>query len=505
MFGTRIRRHVLWALMALALLVPAATAVEQIPDLPSDEWQALFVGTKRVGYMHMEMRQDGDVIVTSCEMKVTMRRFRTEVTVRMAEVSRERVDGTPLSFETVQETSGVEIRTTGTIADGKLHLVTEQGGRRREKTVEWNADALFPYALDQKTRSLDLTPGTEVTVTVFSPDVSVSKPTQMTMKVIGPDAVDVLGVKHEAVKVESRVSALPGMTQQLWLDSRGDLLVSEMSLMGLRTVRCTKEYALAKVEPAELMASIMVTPDKPILFAGRLKRLVLKLSTEDGSPFAIEVLSEGHQRVVERTEESVTIEISREAAASEEESLEPYLARSTYLDCEDERIIAAAKAAVASVPAGDEADAWHKARALRRAVHKLIKHKDFAVAIATASEVIETKKGDCTEHAVLLAAMARAQSIPARVAIGLMYIGGRFGYHMWTQVYVGGAWRDLDAVLPGRDFDAAHVRLATSALADGEAMLGLAAFASVFGNLKIEVLEREYMPRKGAAERYKEE
>jgi hypothetical protein len=290
------------------------------------------------------------------------------------------------------------------------------------------------------------------------------------------------------------------MVQHMWLDSRGNLLVSELSFMGIRTVRCTKENALAEVEPAELMGSIMIKPDKPVVFVSRLKRLVLKLSTEDGSPFAVELSSEGHQRVVERTEGSVTIEISREAAASEEADLAPYLARSTYLDCEDERIVAAARAAVATLAVGDETDPWRQAQALRRAVHKLIKEKDFAVAIATASEVIETKEGDCTEHAVLLAAMARAEGIPARVAIGLMYIGGRFGYHMWTQVYVGGAWRDVDAVLPRRDFDAAHIRLATSAMGDGEVLLDLAAFASVFGNLKIEVLETEYTPPEKAPE-----
>ena len=137
-----------------------------------------------------------------------------------------------------------------------------------------------------------------------------------------------------------------------------------------------------------------------------------------------------------------------------------------------------------------------KAQRLRRAVHELIAEKSFGVAKASASEVIETKEGDCTEHAVLLAAMARAEGLPSRGVSGLMYGNGQFGYHMWTQVYVGGAWRDVDAVLPGRDFDATHIRLSTSALGDDDSLLDLAAFASVFGNLKIEVVEREYVGQK---------
>jgi len=238
---------------------------------------------------------------------------------------------------------------------------------------------------------------------------------------------------------------------------------------------------------------MMITPDKPIRDVEQLKRLVVKLSMEDGSPFSVELTSEGHQRVVERTKESVTIEISPAVTKVEEKAIEPYLASSRYVDCTDERIVAAAREAV-----GDEKDPWRKAQRLRRAVHELIEFKNFGVGMATASEVIETKAGDCSEHAVLLAAMARAAGLPSRGVAGLMYSGGEFGYHMWTQVYVGGAWRDVDAVLPDCDFDATHIRLSTSALGDDDSLLDLAAFAAVFGNLKIEVVEQEDAEQKEA-------
>ncbi len=493
MSKARKRWHVLLALIAFLVFVQVAKASEEAPVLPYDEWQAVFMQGKRVGYVHIRMRLEGDVIVSRTRTKLTLRRFGTDVTVRMEEAFRERADGTPLSFSTVQKTGGMAIRTEGTIKEGKLHLVYVQGGRRREKTVEWDAEALFPYALERETRSLNLKPGAEFTVKVFSPDISVTEAVEITMKVIGPEPVDVLGVRHEAVKIEARISKLPCVVETSWVDSQGNALVTKLSAMNLRLVRCTKEYALAEVEPADLSGAIMVKPDKRLWFPERLKRLVLRLSTEDGSPFAVELASAGHQRVIERSDKSVTIEISPALTKTDEEDLAPYLVPSTYLDCRDERIVTAASDAV-----GDETDPWRKAQALRRAVHDLIEAKTFGVAMATASEVIEAREGDCTEHAVLLAAMARAEGIPSRVAVGLMYVYGRFGYHMWTQVYVGGAWRDVDAALPGRDFDAAHIRLSTSTLGDGDSLLDLAAFVAVFGNLKIEVLEREYAKRKRA-------
>jgi len=491
MSGARMFLGLLLVLTALLVPAPVLGAADETPDLPHEEWMAIFLQGQRVGYVHGNAWREEDVVVSRTRTKLTLRRYGTDVTMRMEALFRERVDGTPLSFSTMQKTSGMEIRTEGTISDGTLNLVITQGGRRREKAVEWDAETLFPYAIEQKTRALELERGAEFTVKAFSPEVSTTEPVEVTLTVIGPEAVDVLGVTHDAIKVEMRISKLPNIVETTWVDSDHNVLVMTMPLMDFRLVRCTKAYALAKVEPAELAAAVMVKPDKPLPRVAKLKRLVVKLSMVDGSPFAVELPSEGHQRVVERTKESTTIEISPALTKTEEKDLEQYLAASTYVDCEDERIIAAAREAV-----GDETDPWRKAQRLRRAVHELIDEKSFGVAMGGASEVIETKEGDCTEHAVLLAAMARVEGLPSRGVSGLMYIYGRFGYHMWTQVYVDGAWRDVDAVLPGRDFDAGHIRLSTSALGDDDSLVDLAAFAAVFGNLKIEVVEREYVGQK---------
>jgi transglutaminase-like putative cysteine protease len=59
------------------------------------------------------------------------------------------------------------------------------------------------------------------------------------------------------------------------------------------------------------------------------------------------------------------------------------------------------------------------------------------------------KAGDCTEHAYLLAALLRANGIPARVMGG--YLMAESGlvrphdYHNWVEFYAEGAWRIADA------------------------------------------------------------
>jgi hypothetical protein len=133
-------------------------------------------------------------------------------------------------------------------------------------------------------------------------------------------------------------------------------------------------------------------------------------------------------------------------------------------------------------------------------VYSYIDEKSLDVGFATASEVARTQQGDCTEHAVLLAAILRARGIPSRVVSGLIYVDefvgerGIFGFHMWTQALLPDEqgverWVDLDATLPSNDFDAAHIGVAVSTLGGADRVNTMAAVAPLLGTLTIEVDE----------------
>ena len=117
-------------------------------------------------------------------------------------------------------------------------------------------------------------------------------------------------------------------------------------------------------------------------------------------------------------------------------------------------------------------------------------NKNFTQTFATAAEVAESREGDCTEHAVLLAALARACGIPSRVAVGLVYVKsvGGFGYHMWTEVYLQGQWFPLDATLGDAGIGVGHLKLTDSALDGPTAYSAFLSVAQVMGQLKIGVL-----------------
>ncbi len=172
-------------------------------------------------------------------------------------------------------------------------------------------------------------------------------------------------------------------------------------------------------------------------------------------------------------------------------------ATSTVLNHNDQKLRQLIAEALGEDPlALDPIEQSHR---LRDFVHLYIEKKDLAIGFATAGEVARTAQGDCSEHAVLLAAMLRGVEIPSRTVSGLLYVEeflghiGVFGYHMWTQAWLpsplGEHWVDLDATLVDREFDAAHIALAYSSLSDRSMVNDLVALAPLFDRLQVKILE----------------
>ena len=132
-------------------------------------------------------------------------------------------------------------------------------------------------------------------------------------------------------------------------------------------------------------------------------------------------------------------------------------------------------------------------------MNRHITSKGLSTAFATASETVRSKRGDCSEHAVLLTAALRVAGIPSRVVNGLIHVrnggqGGRDAYvwHMWTQALIDGQWKDFDATLRGPlDFHAAHVAVSVNDLSRSSLNASSTEMLKVMGNLSIEIIEAE--------------
>lgn len=136
-------------------------------------------------------------------------------------------------------------------------------------------------------------------------------------------------------------------------------------------------------------------------------------------------------------------------------------------------------------------DLLHRAEEL---VHSRITGKVTGIPMLSASAVWKYRRGDCTEHAVLLAALLRKKGVSARTPFGMIlsrrYSGEEnvFVFHMWVEAWNGSRWVVLDATRPGGVFPARYVLFGYHSLRS-EAPLSYLESISMIGNIRVSLAE----------------
>lgn len=105
------------------------------------------------------------------------------------------------------------------------------------------------------------------------------------------------------------------------------------------------------------------------------------------------------------------------------------------------------------------------------------------IGIPDALTTLQSRRGDCNEHAALFAALARRAGIPTRVAAGVTYHAGAFYYHAWNEVCLDGRWLSLDTTKNQLPADVTHIRFVNGET-DEQIKIG-----ALLGKLGIEVVE----------------
>jgi hypothetical protein len=151
--------------------------------------------------------------------------------------------------------------------------------------------------------------------------------------------------------------------------------------------------------------------------------------------------------------------------------LEEYLEPTPEVDSDAPVLQALAKQVV-----GDTRGVYASAVKLVHFVYGRLE-KAYGVSRDRATEVLALGKGDCTEHALLFTALARAAGIPARQVHGLVYARYEDGvpalyWHAWVEVKSGAEWIAVDPTFDQPVADATHVVLGRGTQVDTVGLLG---------------------------------
>lgn len=496
----------LLALVPLSLTRACADAPRSVAEREwrqeRDRWHQLLLDGKPCGWMNtQEWRSaDGSMRRSVQESRVRFGRNGSEIEVtvfvRFDETSR----GEPVAA-LVRQRSGaepVELSYRFDPADrSRVRVRTRQAGREVESEQALPSEPwLAPLAAEAFAASRRAAGAKEYRLRSVDP-ASGMKPVEIVATLEGDGRVVLDGREIPVTRWSVTNSLHQVPTTELW--SSDEVLVRSTSLLpigALESVLSDRRTALGAMEgPAvELMVRTLVRPDRRIADVERVGRARYRVSAREGE--LPELPSIGSQRVTRESPSVLIVEVDdsrgSEPLAGEPEE-ERFRGASMTIDADDPAIRELAARTLRDLENAAPVD---RAEALRRAVHRHISRKGMSSAFASASETVRSREGDCTEHAVLLAALLRAEGIPSRVVTGLVYCrefaGERdvFGWHMWTQALVDGRWIDLDATLPDSiRHHAGHIATGWSALEQGAFDPEWASLIGLIGNLRIEVQE----------------
>jgi hypothetical protein len=483
-----VNRRSLVVLPLLAALFLAASAEAAVL---SDLWfQTSFAGTP-VGYVHETTRTEATSVVTLVESHIVVKRMGRSVLIDARERWSETPDGDPLSYRSTQRLAVEETTLDATVDGNTIKLRKATGTDATHMTIPFDPPILWPLSIRELHAEHVGTTGASYSFATFDPELEAIA--HYEAEVLGPETVEILDEARSLHKIRLVSPQYEGVEFFEWRDAEGRLWKMDAPELSVASVRTTKEAAVASEDAAEIVASTMIETNVDILASYEVDSALFELWLEGGDDLSERIPEGPRQEIVGTTDRGILLRVERVVPDSNatvrfpirDPEFEPYLEGNPLMQTWYPRVLGAASKSVWET----DQDAWRGAVGIEGWVFRVIENKGFGTALASAREVLERLEGDCSEHAVLLAAMARSVGIPARLVSGVVHVNGRFAYHMWVEVWTGDGWYALDGTVGQGSVDATHIKFADTAAENGRVGDLAIAIAPFFNRLDIRVVE----------------
>jgi transglutaminase-like putative cysteine protease len=510
--GGSLTRRLLFSAAVVFFWPVCAVVAEPIPAplagtrIEREEWSILELQGKKAGFASVitAVRETprGPQSITQTHEEFKIARMGSALHMVTGSKVTEDAAGHVVNFESYARGAGSNKNIRGFRVGNEMVVISGDS----QKRYPFPADVIGPAALDRKMREAEMPVGGTFSASTFLPDMP-HAPIAMTIENGGPEAVALGGTTRELSKYLVTMDVLPGFTTRVYLDDQDETVLAVTPVPGfgeMRLVRSTRDEAMQNLEAAEIFAESLIRPDKPLPDYRKLRRARYRISTKE-TPKPIH-LAEGEGQTVEpQADGSALVDIRLPdpdlkadfaLPAPADPALAPYLEPTAYIEQTPE-ITELARQAI-----GATTDPVEAARQIQDFVRGFVRKKDLSIGFASAMETVKSRAGDCTEHAVLCAALGRAVGLPTRVVTGLGYLpfdysnqadgaNGTFGFHMWAEANIGpGKWVTMDAALDGRTVG--HLAVGKTALGEANPTVELGMpLLNLLQNLKIEVLETE--------------
>jgi len=257
-------------LLALFFFLSSSLAAEPKSSKVNETWDAAFLEGNRIGFFHTttrELERDGKkAFRTTLEMDLTVKRYGSNVRLRMENGTAETADGKVFAvFMTMHQDAGKKLVLNGAVEDDKLHVTVDSA--HIDKKIPWNDEVIGLHQQDSLFKTRNAKPGDKITYLTYEPTLNTVVTVQA--KVLDLEEVDYLGVKKRLLRVEAKPDKidvanmapiqLPVLVN--WLDKDLKVVRSEMTMPGMgAVVLCRADQVTAKARIDQSCRSIDPLP-----------------------------------------------------------------------------------------------------------------------------------------------------------------------------------------------------------------------------------------------------
>jgi len=479
-------------LTGLYLVVPGLSlSGEGIPGTNTDVWFNLQLNGGKIGYFHFSrdsVKRDIQTVVL--EKEETFMKFRrSNRTLEIRADSSKELDITGkllnFSYRMNQGNSNVQVEGESDYDRGTLRVRHIRGGSEKMESLDIETGALTEYQALQRLGKQGFKKGSSLRFR--SVMIERGGYINVNMQIEEVKAGTSANRGKTLYKVVRTLEDMPGVRSETWLDSElvpysGRLIFPNMQYSLEITSR---EEALKPGggDPASITLSrVKLKNYRAVGDRESIKKVSLLLKLHEGDAFPHDLdggiqevvsgdLSAGLRLVVDA---HIPEAVKHIPVDSPVEGLESYLKPNALIESDNEKIISVSRRLL------NKESAWATALNIKVWVRNHTR-MNFNTGFASAVQALESGEGDCTEHAVLTAALCRAAGIPARVAVGYTLSvppGGEAEYvgHMWNEIYINGMWVPVDATSSRDSPNPFNIRFFSGSLDTGEIMKKIAVF-----------------------------
>jgi hypothetical protein len=431
-----------------------------------ESYMGVYFKQQRMGYVMTRLQVEADAVHVEQEGHLLLQILGQQHPVRMVGSARLSPAFILESFDFSLTSPFYAMQSHGRVNGTVIDFSMDAGKGRITDRISLARPPYF--AMNQRGHLLSqgLSKGDKIRLPSFDPLTLTGKESVITYQ--GREKTLIHGTIHNLHQFQEQVA---GLRVAFWLDDNGKV-IKEETAAGFVLLAEPKFKAMAIEGSADdLLAAVAVDylGRLPDLAASRQVRYQLGLP--EGGVFD---LDGGRQRLVGDT---VTVRHEGTTGLGACGTDPDDLASTPYVQS-----AAPAISELAAEITGPHQEPLARLRALATWVHDHL-DKRPVIGLPDALTTLASRQGDCNEHAVLLAALARAAQLPTRIAAGVMLHEGRFYYHAWNEVCLPQGWLSVDSSRNQLPADLSHIRFVVGGTAE-QLRIG-----SLLGNLEITVLD----------------